>query len=117
TIESSMASGIAFFPSPRGPEPPPEAPYVHRPQSFHPRRGGGVKGGVAAARSAGTLDTAEHRGLLAGRWTPHSRRSPRSWCSERLAFKSTKSRFLCPRGGRDEIVVPRRRDRCGIGRA
>ena len=30
----------------RGSEPPPEAPYVHRPQLFHPRRAGGVKGGA-----------------------------------------------------------------------
>ena len=69
---SSSCSHPAFRSSPRGPEPPPEAPYVHRPHSVHPRRGGGVKGGVAAERSEGTLDAAEHRGLLEGRWTPRS---------------------------------------------
>ena|SRR5437870_2301547 len=69
---SSSCSNPAFRSSPRGPEPPPEAPYVHRPHSVHPRRGGGVKGGVAAERSEGTLDAAEHRGLLVGRWTPRS---------------------------------------------
>jgi hypothetical protein len=69
---SSCSNDPAVRSSPRGPEPPPEAPYVHRPQSVHPRRGGGVKGGVAAERSEGTLDAAEHRGLLGGRWTPRS---------------------------------------------
>src|SRR5947207_15905726 len=56
---SSSCSHPAFRSSPRGPEPPPEAPYVHRPHSVHPRRGVGVKGGVAAVRSEGTLDAAE----------------------------------------------------------
>jgi hypothetical protein len=51
---SSCSNDPAVRSSPRGPEPPPEAPYVHRPQSVHPRRGGGVKGGVAAERSEGT---------------------------------------------------------------
>src|SRR6266513_3999194 len=35
-----------FFRRTRGPEPPPEAPYVHRPHLLSPRRAGGVKGGA-----------------------------------------------------------------------
>jgi hypothetical protein len=32
------------------------------------RRSGGVKGGATAERSKGTLDAAEHRGLLLRPW-------------------------------------------------
>jgi len=50
----------------RCPEPPPEAPFAHRPQGTVAGVLGWVKGGVAAARpGAGTLDPPEHSGSLA----------------------------------------------------
>ena len=50
------------------PEPPPEAPFAHRPYLLGPRSAARVQAGAAAERSEGSLDMGEHRGLLKGRW-------------------------------------------------
>src|ERR671937_2359673 len=70
-----VSVGSRSFLYTRWPEPPPEAPYVHRPPSPHHGGGGGVKGGAVQPPSVARapLTPPPHRGQLRGRWTPAHR--------------------------------------------
>src|SRR5206468_11359760 len=54
---------------------PASGPVRPSPTPYSPRRGGGVKGGAAAAQR-GPLTPSPRRGPLDGRWTSRSPRSP-----------------------------------------